>query len=1156
MSYFDQLLAQAEANDKKNGATGATASVATAQKTTGAQSTDTYFDQLMRQAEQNDTERAHSAALATERADELDKMNTPSASRQAAAQQPATAAPTTTDDKFSLGKLLTGGVRRGVTQAGTAISSTLSWLESALFAPLEAITGYDDLQELHGVAYKLNEQTHRERDTVREQYAANTAKGGKAAQIAEDVIAGTTAAIPQAITAFMSSGTSLGVAGAQGLEATALAAQQSPTLLNSLRSAIVGMANDPNYWTSFLQAAGNSYEEAKADGADDSRASLYALSNGLFNAAIEVGGGLETLPGELRGGRATFLRWLQSAKEEGSEEVWQGIVERGLQNLIYGKKNPIASLTDENAVLNPITSAKEFGMGAAIGGILGGGQMALAGALNAAAGQNTTNPTNTQAQQQSAQNTPPVAAGARQNVAEGNLTPAQIAALTGQKTGNTATERTTNENGLVALTMQERINLASGKRNKVISTFSDAVDFIRNALTNRQSTDRAYMGKITDATAAKVLTETGVDVKGYNAILPSDNVRHIMKNHGDAQSEAARGQIAVAPEDIALIPEVLAAPDAIRLSSETDSRGRPVLVFEKQIGDNFVTMQAVADGTHSLQTDTLYKQKRKNPQGTEYYNAGEITDPAHNVRNVPPQGSFNFEPTIPQPSNVVKGVEGSTRGDVNTEQRGDFGNATGAAQQGFSVSHGEQVPTQNRTVTDSRYMTTDEQERLAPQSHERVTEGMSIERAAQQFYADENGNVTNLDDTVDGLLSKDAWTGADEDAAQVAQAYLVAEARRTGDWRKVQELGRAIEETGGTGAGRALQARQKWIKSKAGTISRAAQTLLSAPEGTDVNRVMQEISELADELERARALPELPPHDGGDGSAQQSRADALADVIRRTSRIRRTGNFFTNRWSQTMENALNHVVEQARAGDESALEFLESHAGNGLVAIAQDFTPVGAATGLLTIRRNAMLSKVSTTLRNFISNNVFDPIDSVSRDISAAIDTALSHATGTRSVAADYSWFSAAKRRGAMEGLERSILEVGLDVDASGERSRYENGARRTFSMQGGTFSRLLSTWEKHLGYRLYSTDQFQKGGIDAEVQRGIDRLYERNLITRQNADGQRVVDESLRDAGATEALYRTFQDSTMLSRAVLGATSPAERCSSRRYSAQRTTAR
>ena len=203
-----------------------------------------------------------------------------------------------------------------------------------------------------------------------------------------------------------------------------------------------------------------------------------------------------------------------------------------------------------------------------------------------------------------------------------------------------------NENGLASLTEQEKINLSSGAKNKVVTTFQDAVQFVRNALKNKGSSDRAYMGKVPDSTARRVMQETGMDISGYNAILSSDNVRHIIKNHGDPIMETARGQITVSAEDIAAIPEVLAAPDSVYLSDKKDSRGRPVIVFEKQIGDNFVTMQAVSDGTHSIQTDTLFKQK-KSSQGTEYYNAGENTGPAHNARSVPPQSS-SVDTTVPQ----------------------------------------------------------------------------------------------------------------------------------------------------------------------------------------------------------------------------------------------------------------------------------------------------------------------------------------------------------------------------------------------------------------------------------------------------------------------------------------------------------------------------
>ena len=34
-----------------------------------------------------------------------------------------------------------------------------------------------------------------------------------------------------------------------------------------------------------------------------------------------------------------------------------------------------------------------------------------------------------------------------------------------------------------------------------------------------------------------------------------------------------------------------------------------------------------------------------------------------------------------------------------------------------------------------------------------------------------------------------------------------------------------------------------------------------------------------------------------------------------------------------------------------------------------------------------------------------------------------------------------------------------------------------------------MSTWAKYEGYALHTTDEFQKGGIRAEEQRGIDKL-------------------------------------------------------------------
>lgn len=213
-------------------------------------------------------------------------------------------------------------------------------------------------------------------------------------------------------------------------------------------------------------------------------------------------------------------------------------------------------------------------------------------------------------------------------------------------------EETVNENGLVALPKRERENLSSGVRNKIVSTFQDAVHFVRNALGNKQNVDKAYLGKVSDTVAQQVMDAAGMDIRGYNAILHSDNVRHIIKHHGNEKAEAARGQRAVTENDIAMIPQILASPDRVYQSTRNDAYGRPALLFEKEMGGNYVTVQAVTDGTNSITTDTLYIQQKKNSQGTGY-NAGQVADPTLNARSVLPQSSS--ENNIAQSNGEVNG---------------------------------------------------------------------------------------------------------------------------------------------------------------------------------------------------------------------------------------------------------------------------------------------------------------------------------------------------------------------------------------------------------------------------------------------------------------------------------------------------------------------
>ena len=567
---------------------------------------------------------------------------------------------------YSFGKSVEGAVVKGLEQVARFGGDTFALAEDIALAPFELLSG-NDLGTFSdkGLFNWWAADIRKEQEAVEKHYAPNAARGGKAARIFEDLGASTVAALPQAVLALLTGGGSAAAQTTAGLTGTAAQAV-SPGVAATVQGAVRSMAKNPQYWTSFAQVVGSSYEDALDDmieleaqkemtaaligetyeppenqNAMRAKAALYAIGNGLMNAAVEIGGGIQTLPDQLRGGQSAWKSWVEAMVDEGKEEVVQGVIERALQNPMYGAGNPLFSTTDERAIFNPATAAQEFAGGAVVGGVLGGGQIGATRGINAAARRAAEEQAPRQAQ--GPQSTQAAPAGTQNADPEG-------AAV--------------NENGLSAYTERERVNLASGKKNRIVSTFQEAVDFVRNALANRQSTDRAYLGKVPDETARRVLDDTGVDIAGYNAVIPSDAVRHIFKNHGDSKAENARGQVAITPETAARIPEVLSDPDRVMLSPQTDGRGLPTLLFEKDLGDYYVTAQAVADGSHSIQTDTLYIRKKKNSQDA-VIDAGQQTGPEDNVQNVPPQSSSGLNVSQAEGEvNMAESPSGDTKSGV------------------------------------------------------------------------------------------------------------------------------------------------------------------------------------------------------------------------------------------------------------------------------------------------------------------------------------------------------------------------------------------------------------------------------------------------------------------------------------------------------------
>lgn len=299
---------------------------------------------------------------------------------------------------YSVLESLGRSVEAGAGGFNSAVTSTLNAGKSALME-LEAIIngGWDKKSKrfvkgespitasLFQPVEDLNTYTKDTTAGLQQSAAEQWSRYGKAGDIANQLTQGTVSAVPNALLAMATAGGS----------AAATLTPQASGLTATVADAVQKLSKDPMYWTSFIQSFGNSYDEAIEKGATQDEALLATLLSSTANAIVEIGGGVEQLPGELRKEGLTsaekIRKWVSSSLDEGKEEVIQGMIERLVNKAVYNQDAPWISSGNEDAVINPRQSLQEGAMGAAIGGILGGGQM-LAQSI-AARGQRIVDPT-------------------------------------------------------------------------------------------------------------------------------------------------------------------------------------------------------------------------------------------------------------------------------------------------------------------------------------------------------------------------------------------------------------------------------------------------------------------------------------------------------------------------------------------------------------------------------------------------------------------------------------------------------------------------------------------------------------------------------------------------------------------------------------------
>ena len=274
---------------------------------------------------------------------------------------------------YNYGKGLLKAGSMGLSAIARDVTTPLAFGERTVAKGWNALFGNIAPMNERGFFNAWDENIALEQEGLQQKYAENTAKGGQYAEKGENLLASAVEALPSLAIAFASGGTS--AAAKAGTLAAQTAAKSSPALVQTLKNVAAARAKDPNYLSSAAQIFSHSYNDAKTEGVDDKRAALYAIGNALLGAEIEIGGGIQNLPGKVAN-QAAWRTLVNTMLDEGEEEVLQGIIDRSLQNAVYDADNPYFGV-NENAIFDPGTAAEEFAGGAIVGGLLSGGTMGV-----------------------------------------------------------------------------------------------------------------------------------------------------------------------------------------------------------------------------------------------------------------------------------------------------------------------------------------------------------------------------------------------------------------------------------------------------------------------------------------------------------------------------------------------------------------------------------------------------------------------------------------------------------------------------------------------------------------------------------------------------------------------------------------------------------
>jgi hypothetical protein len=137
---------------------------------------------------------------------------------------------------------------------------------------------------------------------------------------------------------------------------------------------------------------------------------------------------------------------------------------------------------------------------------------------------------------------------------------------------------------------------------------TEITELVEFAINSKNTVNKKVSINVVDELEATILkAKTGFDLLGFKRIIDKSSINHAIKEHGNAKTEASRGQIAITKKDFELIPQIVKSENVIY--SGKSKAGIDCILYEIVINNTYYYVEEIRKGKKELCLKSLYKRK-------------------------------------------------------------------------------------------------------------------------------------------------------------------------------------------------------------------------------------------------------------------------------------------------------------------------------------------------------------------------------------------------------------------------------------------------------------------------------------------------------------------------------------------------------------------